>query len=189
MKINNHKPEADQIKLLSIIPISSSNTPFYSWEKYKKKVAPISVWRSHLLKSGNVGIITGEVSGNLQVISIEADNNLETFIVQHLFGHIPLRLLNKLLVIITPERQYQIIFRTSKKTFSEVLVKNGDESVLIKAIGEGEYICFNNTDYFVIQGRFDPLTFDIDILELSNEECDLLFQICRNCQKQYNYNE
>lgn len=185
MKSNNHKTEVEKIKLLSIIPISSSNTPFNSWEKYKKKVAPIPIWRSHLLKSGNVGIITGEVSGNLQVISIEAVNDLETLIVEHYFDQIPINLLNKLLVVITPEKQYQIIYRYSQKTFSKVLVKNSDQSVLVKAIGEGEYISFNNTDYYVLQGRFDPETFDIDIPELSDEECDLLFQICRNCQNYY----
>lgn len=186
MRNNNHKPEADQIKLLSIIPLSFRNTPFKSWEKYKNTVAPISEWRSHLIRSGNVGIITGEVSGDLQVISIEAVNDLDTFIVEHFFDQIPINLLNKLLVIITPEKQYQIIYRSNIKTSSEVLATDLNQNILIRTIGEGEFFCFNYQDYHVLQGRFDPETFDIDIPLLSDEECDLLLHIGRNCQIKYN---
>lgn len=173
-------------KLLSIIPISSINTPFFSGEKYKKTVAPISEWRSHLIRSGNVGIITGEVSGNLQVISIDAVNDMETLIVERYFDQVPINLLNKLLVIITPEKQYQIIFRSPKKTFSEILTIDSNQNVLIKAIGESEFFSYNNQEYHVLQGRFDPETFDIDIPLLSDEECDLLLHIGRNCQIKYN---
>lgn len=185
---NNITEQTDyyKSKLLSIIPISSINTPFKSWEKYKNTVAPISEWRSHLIRSGNVGIITGEVSGNLQVISIEAVNDMETFIVEHFFYQIPINLLNKLLVIISPEKQYQIIFRNNNKPSSEVLVTDKNQNILIKTIGEGEFFSFNNQEYHVLQGRFDPETFDIDIPLLSDDECDLLMQIGRNCQIKYN---
>jgi len=182
---NTLQQDAAKSKLLSIIPLSSFETPYNSWEKYKTEVAPIPAWRSHLLYGGNVGIITGEVSGGLQVIILNDKNDIENFVVEYYLHQIPYKLLDKLLVIITPENTYQIIFRCLQKTTSEVLTWDRDESTLVEAMGEGEYFCFNKHDYYVIQGKFDLESFNIQIPELTEEECDFLLQAGRNCQKYY----
>lgn len=172
-------------KLLSIIPLSSYETPYNSWEKYKTEVAPTPAWRSHLLCGGNVGIITGEVSGGLQVIILNNKNDFENFVVEYYLQQIPYKLLDKLLVIITPENKYQIIFRCPQKTTTEVLTWDRDHTTLVEAMGEGDYFCFNNHDYHVLQGKFDLDSFDIQIPELTQEECYFLLQVGRNCQKYY----
>ena len=67
--------ETNQIEIdtenfgLSIIPVSAKKTPFRPWAEYQTKIAPISEWHSHYLNQGTVGIITGKVSGNLEIIA------------------------------------------------------------------------------------------------------------------------
>src|SRR5664280_926099 len=60
---------------LSIIPVASNKTPFNPWAEYQTKIAPISVWHSHFLNQGTVGIITGKVSGNLECIDVDQKND------------------------------------------------------------------------------------------------------------------
>src|SRR5674476_26144 len=66
---------------LSIIPVSTNKIPFDPWAEYQTKIAPISYWHSHYVNQGTIGIITGQISGNLECIDIDIKNDpLKTII-------------------------------------------------------------------------------------------------------------
>ena len=64
-----------QVFGLSIIPVSSQKIPFKSWVEYQTKIAPIAEWHTHYCNQGTVGIITGKVSGNLEIVDIDVKND------------------------------------------------------------------------------------------------------------------
>lgn len=87
---------------LSIIPVSSQKIPFKEWKQYQQTQAPIEDWWSHYHNQGTIGIITGRISGNLEVIDVDVKNDPKKTIWEEFISLIPTELFQKLTIQTTP---------------------------------------------------------------------------------------
>lgn len=113
-EIINTTIESEKSKIgLSIIPVSSQKIPFKQWTEYQSIECPISEWYTYYQKQGNVGIICGKISGNLEVIDIDEKNDPDHSITKEYLSLIPDELQNRLIKppekIISNKSWFQLI--------------------------------------------------------------------------------
>ena len=60
---------------LSIIPVSNQKIPTNKWSHYQEIISPKELWYQHYQSGNTVGIITGKVSGNLEIIDVDQKND------------------------------------------------------------------------------------------------------------------
>lgn len=159
---------------LSIIPVSNQKIPFQPWQEFQSKLAPIDGWYNHFMNKGTVGVICGKISGNIEIIDIDIKNDPEIRIIEDYLGLFPIALKNRLLVQITPNKGWHIVYRCPEVEIepNQKLALHTDQSVIIETRGEGGYFCTNTTDYHFIQGKFDLeyLKFEIPIITAAERE-------------------
>lgn len=136
---------------LSIIPVSSEKTPFASWKKYQKEIAPLEGWYSHYLNQGSIGIITGAINNNLECIDIDVKNDLKKTIMDEYKSIIPEDLYNRLIVQTTPNNGFHLIFQCPNIVLggNQKLALETNGEVIIETRSEGGYFCTN-----IIRTRF-----------------------------------
>jgi len=139
---------------LSIIPVNTDKTPIKSWAEYQTKIAPISVWHPHYKNQGTVGIITGKVSGNLEILDFDIKNDPLNTIITEFSDLIPVELLKKLLIQTTPSGGLHYIYRCPEATIekSQKLALHSDKSVIIETRGEGGYFCTSKINNKILFG-------------------------------------
>jgi hypothetical protein len=142
---------------LSIIPVSSAKQPFGKWKEYQSKIAPISLWHSHYQNQGIVGIITGKVSGNLEIIDVDIKNDPKKTIMTEYSDLIPADLLRKLIIQTTPNNGFHLIYRCPevKIDCNQKLALNSQKEIIIETRGEGGYFCTSMVNNKILQGTFD----------------------------------
>lgn len=167
---------------LSIIVVSSQKIPFKPWQEFQSKIAPIGEWYDHFKNQGTVGIICGKVSGNLEVIDIDIKNDPELSIFEYFMDLVPISLKNRLLLQITPNKGWHIIYRCPEVDIepNQKLALHTDGNVLIETRGEGGYFCTNKTEYHFIQGKFDLEDLEIEIPVITAEEREFLLNTARS---------
>jgi len=99
---------------LSIIPVNSNKIPIRSWTEYQTRRPSISYWLNHFLNQGTVGIITGEISGNLEIIDVDVKNDPTGTIMDEFKLLIPPDLYKRLVVQTTPNKGYHLIYRCNE---------------------------------------------------------------------------
>ena len=157
---------------LSIIPVSSQKQPFRPWTEYQTRIAPISGWYSHYCNQGTVGIITGKISGNLEIIDIDVKNDPNRSIMNEYKALIPQDLYTRLIVQTTPNNGYHIIYRCAEAVIekNQKLALHSDQAVIIETRGEGGYFCTSRGNNKILQGNLNLESLDVDIPVISNEE-------------------
>lgn len=167
---------------LSIIPVSSVKIPFKEWKEYQSKIAPISLWHKHYQNKGTVGIITGKVSGNLEIIDVDVKNDPKKTIMTEYSALIPDDLLSKLIIQTTPNNGFHLIFRCPEADIdcNQKLALNSLKEVIIETRGEGGYFCTSKVNNEIKQGKFDLLNLDVDIPVITKQERQLLLDLARS---------
>ncbi len=198
-EVYEEKTQTDKAFELSIIPVSSQKIAFKRWKEFQQQISPIDNWHSHFINGGYVGIITGSISGNLEIIDIDTKNDPDKTIHNEYFNLIPKDLLNRLIIQTTPNSGYHLIYQCPSVTIepSQKLAKSETGEVIIETRGEGGYFCTHLNDYKIIQGTLDLTNLNVDIPIISKNERDLLLETARSLtryftipnSKSFTYNE
>jgi hypothetical protein len=178
----------DNLQLeLSIIPVSSNKIPFKPWAEYQKKTAPILEWHTHFCNQGTVGIITGEVSGNLEIIDIDLKNDPLGTIMDEYIKLIPPDLYSRLIIQTTPNKGFHLIYSCPfiKIERNQKLALHTDKSTIIETRGEGGYFCTSKINNKVLQGVLDLEHLDINIPVITKDERELLLETARSLTRYF----
>ncbi len=172
---------------LSIIPVSTNKIPFKPWAEYQTKIAETSIWHSHYLKEGTVGIITGKISGNLECIDIDLKNDPQKSIITELNDLIPEELLSRLVVQSTPNGGLHYIYRCPDAIIEKnlKLALHSDKAVILETRGEGGYFCTSKVNNEIMHGTFNLETLDVDIPVITAKERDLLLDTARSLTRYF----
>lgn len=170
----------------SIIPLNSDKSPkVKSWTEYQKtRITDLSIF-----KDNNIGLICGEISGNLFAIDIDCKYDLTGTLYQdlkELIENSKEGLFEKFQINTTKNNGYHLIFACESKPLgnkklasrfaTEEEIEKGDKvKVLIETRGEGGYICYPPTDgYSIIKEGYQTLT---------DDEIDIVLSCCRSFNK------
>jgi predicted P-loop ATPase len=175
----------DQALGLSVIPVASNKVPFKPWAEYQKKIAPISLWHTHFLNQGTVGIITGKVSGNLECIDIDIKNDPNKTIITEFSDLIPNELLHRLIIQSTPSGGQHYIYRCPEAIIDKnlKLALHSDKTVILETRGEGGYFCTSKINNKIMQGKFNLENLDVDIPIITPKERDFLLETARSLNR------
>ena len=172
---------------LSIIPVSTNKIPFKPWSEYQSKITPISLWHSHYLNQGTVGIITGQISGNLECIDIDIKNDPLKTIITDYTNLIPPDLLKRLIIQSTPSGGFHFIYRCPDASIDKnlKLALHSDKTVILETRGEGGYFCTSMVNNDIKQGIFDLENLNVEIPIITSEERNLLLEIARSLTRYF----
>jgi hypothetical protein len=161
---------------ISIIPLSTINLPYTDWSEYKTKVAPVKGWYNHYKNQGNIGVITGNVSGGLDCLLIYKVSVADSFL-----KIIPGDLQAKLVMIKTPCDGLYILYRCSTIEPCQILSEDSTGSAIISTIGDGYFIPLNRYQYPIIQGKehFDLTNLVANVPVIKEYDRDILLQRAR----------
>lgn len=181
--INMEKIKSLIEKGLSIIPLNPDKSPAQrSWlNSQKTPITDITIF-----KDNNIGLVCGEVSGNILVIDVDCKYDLTGKLyneLKDLIENAKEGLFNKFQVNTTLKGGFHLIFRTESKPMGNKKLAsrhaNEDEKdkgdkvkVLIETRGEGGYICYPPMDgYSIMKEGFETLT---------DDELDIVLSCCRS---------
>jgi hypothetical protein len=172
---------------LSIIPVASNKIPFDSWGEYQKEIAPISIWHSHYMNQGTVGIIAGKVSGNLECIDIDIKNDPRQTIITEYGNLIPHELLKKLIIQTTPSGGLHYIYRCPETVIekSQKLALHSNGEVILETRGEGGYFCTSKVNNKIMFGKFNLETLEVEIPVITAEERNFLLETARSLTRYF----
>lgn len=182
---NNIKIDTKEFGL-SIIPVSTTKIPFKPWSEYQSKISPVSLWHSHYINQGTVGIITGKVSGNLECIDIDKKNDPQKTIITEFTNLIPNNLITRIIVQSTPSGGIHIIYRCPDATIDKnlKLALHSDKAVIIETRGEGGYFCTSKINNTIMRGVFNLENLHVEIPIITVEERNFLLDTAR-CLTRY----
>ena len=178
---------ADLIKKgYSLIPLNPDKSPkVKSWTEYQKnRITDISFFTDN-----NIGLICGEISGNILAIDIDCKYDLTGNLyneLKELIENSKEGLFDKFQINTTKNNGFHLIFSCESKPIgnkklasrpaNEDEVTKGDKvKVLIETRGEGGYICYPPTDgYEIIKQGYKTLT---------DDEVDIVLSCCRSFNK------
>lgn len=172
---------------LSVIKVSKEKIPYERWSEFREVVNPVLNWHKHFLGSGYVGIVTGKVSGNLEVLDFDLKNDPNKTIYKEFVSLLPSELIGRLIKQTTVNGGFHLIYRCPDKIEGNLkLAKHDDGAVIIETRGEGGYICHHLTDYKVVNGHLDlkNLTYEIPII--SEDEREMLLNAARSLNRETN---
>lgn len=161
-ELNNQKIER------SFIPVGDHKRPVIPWAQYQKKPAPRDLWSDHLEKGGRVALICGKVSGDVEVLDIDLKHDRSGTLYERLKEETPKAILDKVFIQKTISGGYHWIYSSVSLERNQVLAQNKEKEALLETRGEGGYIVV-----------YDNKLIDAEIKELSPDERDTLFSICR----------
>ena len=172
---------------LSIIPVSSQKIPFKSWTEYQSKIAPISEWHSHFYNQGTVGIITGKVSGNLELLDFDVKNDPYATIYDEFRKLIPAELFCRFIAQTTPNKGFHLIYRCPDVVIegNQKLALHTDKAVIIETRGEGGYFCTSKINNKILQGQFDIENLNVNTPVITKEERDFLLETARSLTRYF----
>jgi hypothetical protein len=173
-------------KGFSIIPLNSDKSPkVKSWTEYQKsRITDLSMFTDR-----NIGLICGEISGNLLAIDIDCKYDLTGTLYQdlkELIENSKEGLFEKFQINTTKNNGFHLIFSCENKPIgnkklasrpaNEEEIEKGEKvKVLIETRGEGGYICYPPTSgYSIIKDGYESLTED---------EIDIVLSCCRSFNK------
>lgn len=175
----------------SIIPVGKDKRSPISWAAYQKKRPSLDEVRRWFSNSRNgIAIITGKISGNLEVLDIDCKYDLSGSLMEdfcELITELAPPLLSRLVIARTINKGFYIIYRVSgesvsgnKKMASRPAIpaeaEGGDKvKVLIETRGEGGYfVAAPTAGYEFSHGNINTISL------INDEERDLLFKIARS---------
>jgi len=184
---NNKKIDPKEFGL-SIIPVAINKIPIIkSWSEYQSKIAPISLWHSHYINQGTVGIIAGKVSGNLECIDIDKKNDPQNIIITEYTNLIPNDLLRRLITQSTPSGGIHLIYRCPDATIDRnlKLALHSNKAVIIETRGEGGYFCTSKVKNKIMRGVLDLENLHVEIPIITVEERNFLLETARSLTRYF----
>jgi len=170
----------------SIIPLNYDKSPkIKTWTEYQK----IRLTDESKFTDSNIGLICGEVSGNLLAIDIDCKYDLTGNLYQdlkELIENSKEGLFDKFQINTTKNNGFHLIFSCESKPIGnkklasrpaneEEIAKGDKVKVLIETRGEGGYICYPPTEgYSIIKDGYE---------KLSDDEVDIVLSCCRSFNK------
>jgi hypothetical protein len=172
---------------MSIIKVTPKKIPLREWAEYQTKISPLSEWHSHFCNQGTVGIITGKVSGNLEIIDVDVKNDPQGSIMDELLRLIPESLYERLIVQTTPNKGFHLIYRCPEIIIegNQKLALHSNKEVIIETRGEGGYFCTSKPNNKILQGNLNLEALEIDIPEITKEEREFLLDTSRSLTRYY----
>lgn len=125
-----------------------------------------------------IGIVTGKVSGNLEVVDVDCKNHPEPLILKkNLSAAIKetFPLIEKLFLIIkTVNNGFHIVYRCDEIEGNQIFAKSETGKVTIETRGEGGYVvAVPSAGYSIVQGSYD------EVPVLTPEQRADLHNVCR----------
>ncbi|HCY77509.1 MAG TPA: hypothetical protein DHV28_16460 [Ignavibacteriales bacterium] len=166
---------------LSVIPVKSDKSPaIIHWKPFqetKMTNGDIHKFFSKSFATG-IGIVTGMVSGNLEVLDIDLKNDktgtLGKELKQLIRDNLP-DVFKKLVVIVTKNAGLHLYYRRELVKGNQKLAMNSEGEVLIETRGEGGYVVGPpSPGYKMNHNDYNKIPF------LSEEECEELFAIVKS---------
>ena len=170
---------------LSVIPVGDKKIPTIKWQKYQSVL--MEDWEmTPFLGVDKIGIVSGKVSGNLEMIDIDAKYDITGTMYEDYCKEIPEILFKKLVIQSTQNGGYHFIYRckviegnqklSQRGTTEEEKKVNPHEKckVLFETRGEGGYFLSQpSKGYKIIQGKLS------EIQEISEIEREYLLELAR----------
>lgn len=164
---------------LSVLPTNSDKSPaikrwkFLQSKNLSEKQIQYNFSRNTV---AGIGIICGEISGNLEVIDVDTKNDptgkLDAVLLDLIKDVAPV-LYSRLVIARTVNKGVHIYYRCDKIEGSQVLARA--KKVLVETRGEGGYVIAPpSTGYVYAQGTPESIS------EITLDERDLLFSIARS---------
>jgi hypothetical protein len=188
---------------LSVIPIrlDGSKEPAIAWKPYQTQLASQSLvekWFGQ--ETSGIGVVTGEISGNLTIIDFDEDAEVAFSKFWEIVSGNHKSIADRVMVVRTPRPGYHVWFRQSKSVGgSRVLAYSSPQAiedqstdskmskllpkVMIETRGEGAYVIAPGSplDVHPIQQPYEIKHGEPSSLSpLFVDECKMLFEICRN---------
>jgi hypothetical protein len=176
----------------SVVPVQANKRSLTYWKSYQQRIMPAGAIRAlfpHPLTAG-IGIVCGEISGNLLVIDIDAKNDLTEMIKFNFGGRLREQnpeIYHKLVIASTRNQGYHFFFRCLSPGRCAVLARrlttdeeretnpNVKVKVLIETRAGGGYVIVYPTDgYAFRQGDLRR------IATLSESERDIVLAMARS---------
>lgn len=178
-ELNTTINKQDNFKL-SVIPVRKDKTPYGPWYQYQSIISPIESWHKHFLDKGYVGVITGKVSGGLEILDFDLKNDPDKTIFNEFKKIVPHDLLRKLIVQTTVNGGYHMIYSCPDGIEKNLkLAKSKTGEVIIETRGEGGYFCHQLDNYKVLNGVFDLTNLNVEIPVISSDEREALLYASR----------
>lgn len=169
---------------LSVIKVSNKKIPFEKWNQYRSEISPTSTWHKHFLEGGYIGIITGKVSGNLEVLDFDLKNDPEKTIYDEFAKLVPEELIDRLVKQTTVNGGFHLIYRCPEVIEGNLkLAYNTEGETIIETRGEGGYFCHHLTDYTVVNGTFDMKMLTYEIPVITADEREMMHSIARSLNR------
>lgn len=176
---------------LSIIPLGADKRPTIPWKTFQGKcMTEAQINRYFSQDVAGVGLVCGEVSGNLEAIDVDVKYSLDKKLFSDYKSRIPPELFNKLVIQSTLNGGYHLIYRCSviegnKKLAERQATAEEKESgekikVLIETRGSGGFIAIAPTKgYKFIQHHLHQIP------EITPEEREVLMNTAREFNKNF----
>lgn len=162
---------------LSVLPTDDNKRPTIKWESLQwDALKDTKVFNSPKVKG--IGIICGEISGNLEVVDIDTKNDLTgklwASLSESLISSLP-GIYDHIVIAQTKNKGYHLYYRCDKIEGSTKLAKNKDQTVLIETRGSHGYVCSPPTPgYEFISGDIRSIP------RITPEERECIWAICRS---------
>ncbi len=178
---------------ISSIPVKVDKTPKVAWKDYQKRLPTIQECEKwDFIKDDGIAIVCGRISGNLEVIDIDNKFEMAEQIYEDITNKITAQridLLDKLVFEKSKNNGYHIIYRCNKIEGNQKLaiyedLNSGEKATVIETRGEGGYcIIYPSPGYTKIQKHI------LLVEEITEEERDYLFELCRTHNNVQDYKE
>ena len=170
---------------LSVIPTCTDKRPACAWKKHTAVKMTAQEANRLFAKAGGIGIVTGRVSGNLEILDFDdGGSRFEPWM-----KSLPPYLRDRLVIERTPSGGRHVFYRVAPNADSRAQVIPGNRKlamkkeghVLIETRGEGGYVkCAPSNGYSLIQGDF------AHIPELSAFEHEHIIELARRLDEMKN---
>ena len=171
---------------LSVVAVDDRKIPLGSWKKYQSSI--MQDWEMSIFnKSKGIAVVSGKVSGNLELIDIDSKYDLTGDMYERYIKQIPKELFEKLVIQTTVGGGYHILYRCNviegnqklaqRETTEEEkkLTPNQKFKVLFETRGEGGYfLVAPSNGYKVIQGKFSQINL------ITPSEREFLLELARS---------
>jgi putative DNA primase/helicase len=173
----------------SVIPINANKQPMVSWKPFQERIpSETELGKMFSASSGRLAVITGKVSGGLEVIDVDVKYDNKGSLWREYAGTIKshdAELFSRLVIARTANRGYHLYYRCptiernkklARRAATEEEANKGERvKVLIETRGEGGYVASAPTDgYEFIQGDLSS------VRSITAEQRGLLYAIARS---------
>lgn len=160
---------------LSVIPCGEDKRPIGIWKQYQSRPMPSADALTKFQRAQKIGLVCGNVSGNLECIDVDLKYDLSGNLYERLTAAIPTEIFNRFVIQRTINGGYHFFYRCNAIQGNQKLATGTDKNVLIETRGEGGFCIISpSSGYNLIQGNFT------DIQTITEADRKTVLDICRS---------